>query len=405
MGSSSGLQSPGFGQPNGGSPIQFGDLPVETIIEILSYVDFVGLDNMLRVNRRLRRIIEGYWSSILPEILDREFSPAEGFLQALQDVFLPLDDLGGGDASSAERDLRSHSLDFAVLCNDGSLGLPSTKRLHSILAFCRTVKRWEVEFQRQRFFHYPEYSRSLRPHELGRLRHGLYVWWRFARYFHGGAPFGNKSHPTACHQTRRSAGLELERRFMWQFSTAQLHDILDMWETVRSAVGREVCPSVSVVSEWLGYALPTAEVARIGWGDGVENEQILSTIMKLRPEDLLHLLVYRHRYTTRRSVVDFVKLRNPRIDESMETFRDAILEVLIERDSEHIPGGNFLLLSGFPDRDGGVLDHDEAGREELRDMLSHDAAVGGPQYAPSVRYLDADVASLEVRPGRLTPSS
>lgn len=86
----------------------------------------------------------------------------------------------------------------------------------------------------------------------------------------------------------------------------------------------------------------------------------------------------------------------------METFRDAIIDVLIERDSEHIPGGNFFQLSGFPDPDGGIIDHEAAGREELRAMLSQ-APVGAPQHTPWERYVDSDMA-MELPPGRLVPS-
>ncbi len=35
-------------------------------------------------------------------------------------------------------------------------------------------------------------------------------------------------------------------------------------------------------------------------------------MMKLGPEALLHLLVYRHRYATKGSVVQFVRLQHPR---------------------------------------------------------------------------------------------
>ena len=239
----------GHGQLSG--TVRFEDLPVETVIETISHLDFDGLDNMLRVNRRLRRIIEAYWSSVLPGILEREFSPVEDFFGALRDIALPVEDLGGWDSSFVKEDLCSPNQSLSELLNAGLPELPSTKRLHFILAFCRTVKRWEMEFQRQRFFHYPECSRSFRHHELSRLRQGLYAWWRFARYFHGGAQFGHNSQSAAYSPRLPSTGLEMERRFMWRFSTAQLHDVLDMWETVRSAVGREVCPSVEVVSEWL----------------------------------------------------------------------------------------------------------------------------------------------------------
>lgn len=54
------------------------------------------------------------------------------------------------------------------------------------------------------------------------------------------------------------------------------------------------------------------EATRIGWGEFSDNREIIHTMMKLPPEDLLHLLVYRHRYATKASVIRFVRLRHPR---------------------------------------------------------------------------------------------
>jgi hypothetical protein len=61
-----------------------------------------------------------------------------------------------------------------------------------------------------------------------------------------------------------------------------------------------------------GKLLTREEGARVGWGDVPENLDIVDTMMKLRPEDVLHLLVYRHRYATKASVVQFVRLKHPR---------------------------------------------------------------------------------------------
>ena len=35
---------------------------------------------------------------------------------------------------------------------------------------------------------------------------------------------------------------------------------------------------------------------------------MLGTIMRLRPEEVLHLLVFRHRYATKSSVMQFIEL-------------------------------------------------------------------------------------------------
>lgn len=106
-------------------------------------------------------------------------------------------------------------------------------------------------------------------------------------------------------------------------------------ETVCQAVGGRVCPSVNAImglevsekrtsyffskegrnTDLSGAPkdkfLPKEAGARLGWGDDRVNSDIINTMMKLLPDDVLHLLVYRHRYATKSSVIDFVRFRHP----------------------------------------------------------------------------------------------
>lgn len=391
------------GQQLGRPTLHFEDLPVETMIEIISHLDFDGFYNMLQVNKQVKSVIESYWSSIIPGIIEQEFSPAEGFIHAFQTVVSPDKLSHGGFSFDLDHVLsRPQKQDFRRQLLSSYSPAPSTsKGVHPLLHFCRIIKRWEMEFPCLRFWNHPEYSRSLRPHELARLRQGLYVWWQFARRFHGG---GSMDHaypnppPGAVSRSysssSSSSNYEARRAFMRQFSTAQLHEIYDVWETIRAAVGREVCPSTLAVREWSGDTLTRAEAVRIGWGDPIENDHILSTMMKLAPEDILHLLVYRHRYATKGSIVQFVRLRHPtyvvsfsplrkslltklpRIEDSIETFSVAILDMLHEREGELGSEDLHSCLSGFPWRCGGIIDHELAELEELRAVYNRDAGSG-----------------------------
>lgn len=207
--SSGGTQNEAAGQL---SAAGLQDLPAETLIEIFSGLDFDTFDNMLLVSRRLHSVIHSHWPLILPGIIEAEFSPYKDLFDTFFNVDLP------------------DAMDCA-----GLLSVCSTlDGFRHLLGFCRAIRRWEVEFPRLRFASAPEYSRSLWPHEVGRLRGALYVWWRFARAFHDPAPCEDNTP-------------EARRAFVRQLSTTQLHEVLDMWETVRKAVGRRVCPSVSAV--------------------------------------------------------------------------------------------------------------------------------------------------------------
>ncbi|KAK4111158.1 hypothetical protein N656DRAFT_780960 [Canariomyces notabilis] len=311
------------GQQRGSRNRYLANLPVEILIEIICHLDFNSFDNMLRVNRRLRSIIESYCPSMLSDIIEREFTPADGFFYAFKSTNLRAQLYGDKNVQEA-KDVHSylHELCLSGRFLDEDPQKPPSGGFHTLLSFCRVIRRWEMEFGRLRFSDAPEYSRSLHSHELLRLRQGLYAWWRYARYFHGTIEFEHSCPPrqdlegyTACtfRHLRPQTWPESQRRgFIRRFSTTQLHEIFDMWETIRSAVGRQVVPPIPAVLEWSGNTLTRAEAGRIGWGDLDENGQILATVMKLRPEDILHLLLFRHRYATKESIVDAIRLRHPR---------------------------------------------------------------------------------------------
>ncbi|KAL2017286.1 hypothetical protein VTK56DRAFT_2355 [Thermocarpiscus australiensis] len=391
------------------SAAQFEDLPVEIIIHIFSNLDFRAFDNMLRVARRFRAIIESYSSSILPSIVERDFSPVEGFFYVFQNVISPAKRVQDGAVScnsgiscSLPFGLARHGFNSQEGKNGN--GFPTSHQLkailtgevHSVLNYCRTIKRWEIEFQRLRFVDHPQHSRSLRPHELWRLRQALYIWWRFASHFHRSPPDNT---------------FEARRCFLRQLSTTQLHEAVDMWETISSGVANEVCPSIDVVRQRSGSTLTVAEAARIAWGEQSENGHIVGTIMKLNPEDILHLLVYRHRYATKRSVIQFVKLRHPRIEESVESFGRALWDVQVEREHIHQRDRRWPKVAVFwgvtwvPCAYGGILDHIDAEAEGLRAVYDTDAgSVAGPISERRGYYRDA-VVGAGARLERLLASS
>jgi hypothetical protein len=282
------------------SGLSFQDLPVETLIEILQNLDISSVASVSKVSKRLKKIIETNWVVTLRPIINRDMTPIGPFLQVLSvcdskvappvaklcfaasDDDVPSsgelsasddDDSTSGDEeddevdSSAEDDETDVETDVETDSDDDNPGniddalaikinspgpddngfaagaLPDQwaegLSYKSVMRVCRFIKAWELEFHRLRFA-CPHHRRTLEQHELFRLRHAIYVWWRYSCHFHDGACLadsedGNVDSPIA------------RMDFVRQFSTSQLHELRDMWETIKSAVGREVCPSVSAV--------------------------------------------------------------------------------------------------------------------------------------------------------------
>ncbi|KAK4241070.1 hypothetical protein C8A03DRAFT_12642 [Achaetomium macrosporum] len=376
MSSASAIQDEAAGQQPLISALQLKDLPVEIVVEILSNLDFETFDNMLLVNSQLNNIIVLHWCSILPVIAEREFSPADGFFAALRDAILP---------STLSRYQCST---LSSISNYSLLRLSSTTGLNLVLKFCRAVKRFEYEFPRFRFSHRSDCRRLLRPHELHRLRSALYIWWRYASAFHG---------PASCPR-RLDDTPEGRHEFIHQFSSVQLYELDDLWRTFRGAFAMEVCPSFSSVVLAVGPSCTWEEGARLGWGERVEHLDILSTMMKLRPEAILHLLVYRHRYATKASVVQFVKQRHPWIEESMETLSGTLSAVMVGR---HGSCPRWWWCDSFPDAYGGILDFKDAEEEAWRARNNKDTGSG----MPAIEAMREFETTIKGGRGRLLPSS
>ncbi|KAK4184868.1 hypothetical protein QBC35DRAFT_38526 [Podospora australis] len=321
-------------------------LPVEMQVDIACHLDFASFDNLLLANTWFRTLLTGYWVSILQKIIEREFSPGDGFVQSFSSV-------PDGSSSRSTETTKGEELGLFLM------GVATRKDgMAIVLNFCRSVKLWEEEFQRIRFAQSPVKSRPLKEHEWERFRRALYFWRWFAQCFHQDGRIAWSPNGLHTHKWRV---------MMARLSTAEHHEASDMWKAIEYAVGRWVCPSVKRVRALFDNKLSQEEAERIGWGEYEENRLIRGTIMRLSPEDILHLLVYRHRYATKASVIQFIRLRNPRIEEGIEAFSRGISYAQCVT---KMGGNGYPFTLQFPFGYGGILD-DTHPEEEKR--ITHSA--------------------------------
>ncbi|KAK0705203.1 hypothetical protein B0H67DRAFT_649558 [Lasiosphaeris hirsuta] len=414
-------------------------LPVETIIEILRNLDIESVWAITQVSRRLRRIIEANWTVIIRPIINKELSPIDEFLAVFGlgvSSGWPEEDISDNDetASAVEDEdndvygsedglvdfgrafdmmenddwaiVRPRTATRTTIPNTWEWDLPFSK----IMGVCRTVKGWEREFHRLRFLNHT-HRRTLREHELQRLRHSLYAWWSYSGYFHEHrSPRGICEVPWA----RGTDDLYCRSQILRKLSTSQLHELEDMWETVKWAVQTEICPSADLVQMLSGHVVTFEEAQRVGWGEGDENRTIHGTIMKLPPDELLYLLVNRHRFTTKRSIIGFIHQKNPWIEDSVETLTDAIQRALWERERmlvaengpralnrrRYFPEYNFFKFRPW----GGILDYKKSRWEHIRDEHSRDAHMGMYDWAEDNRG-PRRFFREEVEAGQLLPTN
>ncbi len=233
---------------NGVPGVGLADVPVEIMLEIFQHSDIRSIAALSRSSNRIRRIITANWALILQPAINREMGPIKPFMRVL-DVRHPgrapalpvlIQAIGNEGSPDPPPSVR---VDFVQPLDILPVGWASGLSFSTVMGVCAITKVWEDEFHRLRFA-FPYHRRTLKEHELWRLRHALYVWWVYAGYFHE-----DPQSSDSCGGIRYSPEARIE--FVRRFSTSQLHEMRDMWETVTSAVSKEVCPSVSDVREKL----------------------------------------------------------------------------------------------------------------------------------------------------------
>ncbi|CAK7272194.1 hypothetical protein SEPCBS57363_005008 [Sporothrix epigloea] len=164
-------------------------------------------------------------------------------------------------------------------------------------------------------------TRTLTRQENYRLRRALYNWMRFAYYFHGDLPRPSLSFPL---------GNDVRLNQLRALPNSELGELRDLWRTVEDIVELEICPSIANVRIGADFELSEKDVAQIGWGERAENRIVVSTVTKLSPEELLHYLDNRHKFTKQRLIQD-IRQRHPQIESDMNSLTVALACVNRER--------------------------------------------------------------------------
>ncbi len=220
-----------------------GRTPVEVFIEIFKHLDLSTAFSLSMTSKRFAAIFAEHRASIILPIVETEFSPFTGLLQAAKAA---PDDLNTPWDTWLDKRIRHKS---TILCHGGSMPegrLPRASGItcktavlgpsdiDNVLAVCRVVRGWESIFPQHRFHAAPLSTRSLTPPENERLRRALYVWMRYAFYFHGELPRPSSQVPL---------GRDQRVNQLRVLSNSDLRALQDLWITVEDVIGLKLCPS------------------------------------------------------------------------------------------------------------------------------------------------------------------
>lgn len=222
-------------------------VPTEVFVEIYKHLNLSSALSLAATSRRAAAVFRSYRTSIVLEVIQEEFSPAEELLQL---VAMSPCDLQTPWGTWLNKPLRRHK---TLLCEGGTLpeGWPAATGEHSsrdmqlqdehverLIATCKVVKGWERLYPQYRFHDVPLSKRSLTATESERLRRALYAWMRYAYYFHGDLP-----RPLPYIAT----GTDVRINQLRCLPNRRLRELQDLWMTVQDVIEVKLCPSIETI--------------------------------------------------------------------------------------------------------------------------------------------------------------
>ncbi|KAK9778758.1 putative F-box domain-containing protein [Seiridium cardinale] len=355
-------------------------LPAELILEMMKNMGVSELTAFALSNKKLCGIFQENRASIMTAVLlrtveldpmlllytidKRDFS-ADAMLHPRRISV----DVGRGPDKHIE------FIQSAVAFRDGKLicprkiilGIQDLDRLWNMM---KIVDWWVEVYPRLRWHKTPEDTRCLRPSEEHRLRKAIARWWLYSECFHGKyarSPFL----PRILETDDRLYHLRL-------MSSIEIRELEDLWETLRGAVQRDVCSSISC-KDW----------DRVPWGwDDWRTKDIVSTYMKLDPAQLKYLIQESPRLG-KPIIINAARQSQPDFSEQQETLYSAIQTVLQER--------LLLMSNAFTDiPSSGIVDEDCFYDE--KDIFTADAwPTGKPPLSRQ------EIMSYPTRPPKYVP--
>jgi hypothetical protein len=240
----------------------------------------------------------------------------------------------------------------------------SDSLIRSVISIGRIAAKWEAVYPFKKWRADYAHRRSISDLERFRLRRALYRLWLFSRAFHDGSVSRSmRSMPAAQHE---------RTLLLHNFSSIELAEMLDVHDMLRHTISSNICPSNATVarkfqkrhpnsnyqllfnthlnfappssfvpnathycsdvaaSSWHNKYVPTAnhEPGAEGWGDDILHYYVVEDMLKLDPEQLMHL----KEHTPYKSQVEsFVKGLGDWFDNNGETFVPTLHQVIRDR--------------------------------------------------------------------------
>jgi hypothetical protein len=293
------------------------DLSTEILQKIFEYTELADLVHLSQTSKRNYRAFLGRRMHHLERALHNSYSPLPSLLK------LTL----SNEPSPTRRPIGTE-LRIALVLNritsvpaNPKLTLENMKKM---VHYGKIADRWTELYPRLRWRFASDNRRLLKAQEKERLRGAVYNHWTYTTLFHS-RTFTNYSpdppSPVSLDDPRH--------RLLRTLSTIQQIQLSEYLSHIETLVELDLYPSYSVVLEQYPHSLPHKSLSKLGWGEGSEYRRLVRDIMKLGPEDLLHL--YEHT-STKSERADFLCAQGVCFGDVPATMNYALSSITVERE-------------------------------------------------------------------------
>ena len=293
------------------------DLSTEILQKIFEYTELADLVHLSQTSKRNYRAFLGRRMHHLERALHNSYSPLPSLLK------LTL----ANEPSPSRRPIGTELRIALVLNRITSVpAIPklTLENMKKMVHYGKIADRWTELYPRLRWRFASDNRRLLKAQEKERLRGAVYNHWTYTTLFHS-RTFTNYSpdppSPVSLDDPRH--------RLLRTLSTVQQIQLSEYLSHIETLVELDLYPSYSVVLEQYPHSLPHKSLSKLGWGEGSEYRRLVRDIMKLGPEDLLHL--YEHT-STKSERADFLCAQGVCFGDVPATMNYALSSNTVERE-------------------------------------------------------------------------
>lgn len=262
-------------------------LSTELLQRIYEYSDLIDILHLSQTSKKNYNALRGRRVPLLRQALDDEYGPIPSLVKLVIS-----DDSTKGSSVIGTGKRRDIAVDRILKVPDEPY--LSVQLLSKMLKLGRLASRWVDIFPQFRWRLDYQNRRFLRPHEQQRLRRAIYHYWTYGNLFHD--EIYTKFNPNLPSLPDPRSWLpspppvinsDPRLRLIESYTTIELVQLNEFLQHVVKLIEIDLYPSDSVIQAQHNFT-PQA-VEKIAWGDGLEHRDLVKSLLRYNPLDLIYL--------------------------------------------------------------------------------------------------------------------